>query len=636
MKLWIAGLALIASTAFAGALLLGPAIDNAHRYYVDYDHGDDAADGRSLARAWRHAPGDRNAAGLPARMVLRPDDVIMFAAGIRYRGALKLNGSGAEGHPVVLESTPGGRRAIIDGSDPVAAVRACRSADECGDAVNWRDLSRVEFSEPLPPNGVLFSDRGLLFAAQFPAPSDPFNADAVSEYLEVDGRDLAAGEARLPGPLAAALASAGERRLSLHIQGNMIVSRPISSLEGKVARFDPAGLRFYTDRPERIAVMDHPSLVKRPGEYGLLDGRRAAVVAMPAGAHAIFVARGRGGIDVSSQSHIVVRDLAFENMADDGASSASGVAVIKSAVGVDLRIEDNRFRSFQMPMGSGPITVNFTTGLRIINNDISQIAFGSGIRLSKDADVEIRGNSIRRIGRTGIMVMDVRHGLVAQNVVRDAKGVHGNGMSAYLDNRDVKFIANTVIESTRPITFGHASPSFDNDLVFANNLLVGAANPPDPPGVRPHAPDSRAALTSWGDGHGVLIENNIILGGQQGLELSDTDTGVEIRGNIENGDMIVKHKAFQRPGSLGYVPPSWTLSGNRMIDFDPIEAAAGAKSGVRAALQDAIRGGAGGQWTGLCAQLTIGSTTGTPYHGAIGAGLKCPATVMPPNGASAR
>lgn len=121
MKPRLAALALIAVMGLSGVAAPHGALGAGASYYVNFDHGDDAADGRSPARAWRHAPGDGNAQGLPAHTLLDPGDTLLFAAGVHYRGQVKVNGGGEAGAPVVLTSAPGAAPAVIDGSDPAAS-----------------------------------------------------------------------------------------------------------------------------------------------------------------------------------------------------------------------------------------------------------------------------------------------------------------------------------------------------------------------------------------------------------------------------------------------------------------------------------------------------------------------------------
>ena len=64
-------------------------------FYVDYDHGSDLSSGQNKAAAWQHSPGDEQATGLVAEIELEPGDTIIFKGGVRYRGSIKVQWSGA-------------------------------------------------------------------------------------------------------------------------------------------------------------------------------------------------------------------------------------------------------------------------------------------------------------------------------------------------------------------------------------------------------------------------------------------------------------------------------------------------------------------------------------------------------------
>jgi hypothetical protein len=88
-------------------------------YFVDFAGGSDAADGRSQASAWKHAPGDPTAAGAPAAVVLASGDVVVFKGGVHYLGAIAIPASGKSGAPIIYDGNSrsdwGTGLAIIDG-----------------------------------------------------------------------------------------------------------------------------------------------------------------------------------------------------------------------------------------------------------------------------------------------------------------------------------------------------------------------------------------------------------------------------------------------------------------------------------------------------------------------------------------
>lgn len=518
-------LAVVGGAVWTGRFAPAEAAD----YHVNFEKGADDRDGRTPASAWKHAPGDPAAVGVPARTALGAGDRVIFAAGVRYRGAILVTWSGAQKAPIVFKGeTPEGK-AVIDGSDPAVEVTACRTPAECGGATAWASMVRIRAAGPLSPDTALFADKGIMRPAQGPDPSDAFYRDEPDDMLEVDGVAMSQGRVTLPAALVAGLAhnQSTRPRLALWVKPNRVVYRPVLSIRGSEATFDPTGLRFYTDRPARAAVIDHPSLVDRPGEYAVLpDG--AAVAMLPTGATGVSIGSGRGGFHIRKGSHIEVRDLRFENMSDEGRLPPAGVAVFTEDAGSrDIVIADNYFTNFVMARGQGPIIQRQVEGLRIVGNRIEKIASGSGIRIS-GSDVLVEHNEMHGIGRTAIMVMNTKDAMVRRNTITDVKGVHGNGISAYLENSNVRFVANTVFDASQPATFhGAKKPGAGrNDLVFSNNLFVAT-------------PGALGALISWGGGaKGVRIENNVLLGGKTGLRLNGGDEDVAIANNIASGLII--------------------------------------------------------------------------------------------------
>lgn len=77
-------------------------------YYADSERGSDANDGRSPRRAWR---------GLERvnAVIFAAGDRVLFRAGTRYAGQLRLSGSGKEGKPIVVDRYGEGGLPRIDG-----------------------------------------------------------------------------------------------------------------------------------------------------------------------------------------------------------------------------------------------------------------------------------------------------------------------------------------------------------------------------------------------------------------------------------------------------------------------------------------------------------------------------------------
>jgi len=575
-------------------------------FHIDFDHGRDEANGLTSATPWKHAPGDPMAKGTPARTALRAGDVVSFAAGVRYRGTIVVTASGTAEAPITFTgATPDGA-AVIDGSDPVANAAPCRSAEDCGGAPAWRQLTRIELGEASAETSSLFTDKGPLHPAQAPNPKDSFYRNEIEDMWPADGSQLEAGRAALPHGVAQALTNGGGR-LALWVEPNLVAYRPILSMEGDVARFDATNLHFYTGRPDKVAVIDHVSLIDQPGEYAVLTGGKAVVAMLSPGTADISAANGRGGFVIKGGSHLTFQNLTFERMSDGGGAAPAGVAIFSSHVGAtDLKIQNNHFHWFDMPKGQGPIILRGFGDVRITGNVMDSIALGSGMRLAGPAEhFVIEDNRIHRFGRTGIMLIGVSDASVQRNTITDALGVHGNGMSAYADNHDIRFVANTVIGAKQPVTFeGSKKATQDTDLLFAHNLLIAT-------------PDATASLISWGaNTRGVTIRNNVLLGANTGMRLNATDTGVVAIDNVASGLIII-----------GERPADWQLSNNEWTNLTPQQKRDGSveAKGFADANAQLMKGHVPPR---ICAVITRHSAGPAPPAGeastAVGAELKCP------------
>ena len=180
-------------------------------YYVDFEEGDNTADGTSQQTAWKHAPGDLNATDNPAEMDLEPGDTIIFKGGVAYRGSITLEASGEPDNPITLNANTDGAfgagRAVLDGGRMIEGWQRCESAAEAQGNPRWEDIfyadvdvdisSNMEHGEfvghrkaprdtQAPWQRIILTDgdEGLLPISQSPKPSDPFYPDLPGDVYE--------------------------------------------------------------------------------------------------------------------------------------------------------------------------------------------------------------------------------------------------------------------------------------------------------------------------------------------------------------------------------------------------------------------------------------------------------------------
>ncbi len=541
----------------AAILLAGCTPAGSATYYVDWANGSNEAAGTSAGAAWKQAPGDPAATGRPAGTTLKPGDSLIFRPGIAYRGTISVPVSGTEAAPIGFSGAgwPGakaGALAIIDGSDAVRSVAPCPSADACGGAPGWKSLHLVRFDPPATARIALFGGTGLYWLSQFPELDNPFFSDdrrrfAPTSRTQLD--DLRQGQLR-SAELAQAARSGGELELGFWVSGNLVARRPVLAIEGDILRFDPEGVNFWTNRDGAVALTGSLAGLDKPGRFAHLSpGTIVARLRPEDRAATLSVGNGRPGIDLSQQSHIRISGFDFRNFAGARGKRREGIAVAAFKPGSrDIEIRGNRFGPALLEHGQGIVQLMATENVRLVANRIEDIAFGSGLRTGMvNRRLTVEGNVIRRVGRTAITLFSVEGAVVKGNILADIRGIHGNGITAYLANRDILIEGNCVVGSSRPLTYhGNRTPDVRNGITIRGNILVAD-------------PDGQAAISSWGAGtNGVLIEGNVLAGPKMGLLMNQSERDVRVLGNDSSGIE-----------TRGPVAADWAVDGNTALDFAP-------------------------------------------------------------------
>lgn len=536
------------------ALLFASTAASAAVYYVDYENGEDANSGKSQSAAWKHAPGDLQATGVPAGMELVGGDIVRFRAGIAYRGSIRLKYSGTDAEPITYTGRGWGTgRAIIDGADPVTSTVDCPSQAACGGAENWANLKLVTFDKPETSLLSLFDRTGPLYEAQYPAASHPFWYDEISSYVVTPRADAAKIETgRLENAALAARARPGAA-LSFWVSGNLVARRTITSVSGNTIFFDPGNLKLYKDRDGRVALAGSPASLSQRGTYAIIGDGQAVVLPRTNGGD-ISVGSGRYGIDTYSRSNIAITGFHFARGAGASGAPSEGVAIRNSryTMAKNWAIRDNLFGPAVLMNGRGTISLAYVDGADVSGNRFDTLQGGSGLRAGANVrNLAFTGNQIYRVGRTGFYLGGVVDATVKNNIVHDIRGVHGNAMSFYLTNRNITVENNCIYDSDRPITFhgdGKGAASVVNNLIFRNNILIGSE-------------DSVAAISSWGSNtRKVSITGNIAIGGNAGIRLHSSDKDVRVADNRTSGIT-----------TQGTTPAAWEITGNS-TDSEPEDA----------------------------------------------------------------
>ena len=518
-------------------------------WHVDYAAGSDSAAGTSPATAWKHAPGDPNATATPASTRLQPGDTLLLRGGVPYRGAITLSSSGSAAAPITISGAGfGAGMGIIDGSEPVLQAAACKSAEDCGGAPDWKLLHRIRFAPPATQRLVLFGKSGPYWASQTPTPVDPFLNEATSDYAVTTLAmlpDLKSGLLRSP-ELAREAKTGGALELAFWVRPNFVRRVPVLAVEGDTLRFNPEGILFYEDRDGRVALNGSFAGLAPAGTFVSLKPGLIIAHLRPEDTQAsLGIGSGRFAIEINGQSNIVVKGIHFRNLSGSAGVQGEGRAISSTQPRAsNIEIKGNLMGpAFLEESNSGLVRVVHGRNFRIIANRIENIALGTALSIGGHdvGDLIIEGNVLRRIGRSGIYILSVDGAIIRGNIVAEIRGIHGNAITAYLANRDILIEGNFVVSSDRPVTFhGNKEPDVENRITIRNNIFVAS-------------PGGQAAINSWGRGtNTVSITGNVVAGARQGMLLNGADRNMVIENN-DGGPIVINGTAHE----------SWRMSGNR-------------------------------------------------------------------------
>lgn len=533
---------LLAAAATLGA---APTVAQDRIFYIDNQSGDDAADGRSPATAWKRGPWDVASTGAARRLAIQPGDSFRFKGGVRYRGQMAPRGVGTAEKPILFDGSAWGpQRAIMDGSEPLSGVRRCLSAVDCLQSPHWKNLWRAAVPATASWTDWLFVGDQPMQPAQYPSLSTD-ESDDVSRFLTVPLSDLAALQAgNIRHPLPAGLA-AGSPVLALWAQPNVIaytsdVQVGSGGLLFAGASWINGSLNPYTNRDNKFSIVNAPLMVNRPGLFAM-SPRDGLVIFWPEASLAArtpqaSIGSGRMAFNVGGLDGALIRGFSFTSFAAKPKNFASGTTILSNSNVDRLSIVDNSFRGIvNLGNGMGAVHLVGASGLNVRRNHFQRLPATSAIVIDNTpGPVLVQCNKIASIGRTGIRLNNAVAARILGNDIRGLNGIHGNGISAYNDVRDVVIAGNVVVDTLRPLTvhgtttqkFSHGTPG----VRVSNNVFISTSA-------------DAAAITSYGKTPNFVVERNFLSAPRFAMRLNGTEAGFAATGNTLVGGVTVASQA---------------------------------------------------------------------------------------------
>jgi hypothetical protein len=530
-------------------------------YYVDFVTGSNTNRGVSPDAPWKHAPGDPNATNVPRSVTLQPGDTIFFKGGVVYRGGFEMKFSGSPDKPIVYDgSSWGSGRAIIDGSNPFTQTwTRCASAADAGNNPNWNEIfvatapANHNFRIPIFENGV------LLNIAQDPNPPDPFFYEDTGDFrtLSISDPFTRITRTSITDPYFFNQSSDNYwdgAYIQVWRQPNVVSMVRILSFNpaNYTVTFEDMGGEPYTDRDSRYAVMNHRSLIDRPGEFCVYNGRVYAWLRQPGSP--VEVGARKRGINVTGQSHIVVRGFHVQKFYGDVKDFYMGVGILcRSTSGISsfVTIRDNIVENIIAAEKSGAVYLDNKAENIFFEDNIVRENQNRGVLVYSNL-ARLRRNTIERVTGTGILMMSSANGQITHNRLDKLTGSHANGISVYMYCADILVAGNYVANSLMPLTIRET-----NNIYIFNNVF-------DSTGY-----DTTISLWTEVTGHLYIINNTLIQNSRNFALNGAEGSGVVINNIVDGGNGKTRLHNIYTGLAWNQTPKyDWSLSTGEFLSED--------------------------------------------------------------------
>ncbi len=514
-------------------------------YYIDFEKGSDSNIGTSAKKPFKRAPGDPKAEANAAAVKLQAGDKVLFKGGVTYNGTIVITAVGTKEAPVIFDGNSdesyGKGQAILDGSQRVVKWEKCKSADDCHGNSNFKNIWKASLPAGIKAweAGLLQDDQNLALS-QYPTPSDFNFNDAHREFVQTTGTQLKINAATHP-----ILKELGGKDLvGAYIQAfrstNRVDARKIKAWDEKTGTvsFDKLGTKPYKNKGA-IAITNsmHSKVFDHPGEYVVMEDEKEPTVYLwpldgkdPNKVNVICAVEDTCLLIKAKTQYIHVKGFNIKNYRvamtnyvkghwNNDADRSHGLYVANNL------IERIRQRSY----GTACYFIQLQDAV-FENNELINFFKQRGIGLHTVWNCSIRNNRLDTVGRTPIIYYMGYDSEIVGNRVSNCTGVHSNGMSIYVNSRNMLVADNVVWNSNVPFTCNETE-----GLTVRNNVFHTK-------GAQP--------IAFWQGVFGdVLVENNILIGSNKKSGFTIGGLGdktgktfakmkVTIKNNIMDGPLI--------------------------------------------------------------------------------------------------
>jgi len=509
-----------------GIILLLATSASAATYYVDFENGNDNSNGLTQATAWKHAPGDAFATERPLSATLNAGDVVQFRAGAAYKGSISMKFNGAVGNPITYKGEGWGEgKAIIDGSETLTGWTRCASMRECADNPDWQNIYYLSVPSVTDAfSTFLFEGDSFLNFAQDPNPSDPFFYDDYKEFWKINNAQMTATSIYDPIHFNQSESNYWDGAYVLVWRiPNLVDVRKIASFNPATSTitFDVLGGNPYTDKDEYYAVINSIHALDRAGEY-YVDEDTKKIYLWPQNAasiteNSISMSKRGYGIDLYNRNYITISGFEVKKQAGNQLRDGVGIGTINGSgsnvLGATIKGNYIHLITHGSYSGYGGIYLYRPQGALVENNMLELLSRTRGIFLASGLDSKVKNNVVTKSGATSISYYTMNNSQILGNKISDSMGGHANGITIYIDSKDILTANNVVLNSTNPLTFQDSE-----NLTFYSNVFTGCCT---------------NVANSWGKNRGTILflNNNFLKSSNHYAVQSDTSDTTAIDAN---------------------------------------------------------------------------------------------------------
>ena len=450
-------------------------------YYVA-NEGDDSNSGLTFEQAWKSL--DKLSAitfGPGSQIVLEDGQYHRFSVRPSYgTHALLLNSNGDAENPVVVRTRNGGRAYIA--GDEIKTGWLAASSNETNNVATALDAEKITLGDFSTYHQLSFPCLGdfMLQPASWCAggyPSSIYDWDlqtpGTDSFTFVDGANVQIGTGNPPPTdfesgrtvQCKAVAEGGRYRWTVRITDPAITEHygaisPVGAILylksynvqtqiWPITAYDQGGSWIETEYlgdsnwgPHNFrffwAILCHPYDLRRRGQFARIGTDLFA--AWPVGGGTVKSVAATDRVMRLIGEHCHMRDIEVCRAASDsGGSGTESVFEVNGSgheltdVGVTQAINPSRPPAFGVMLSTGLTNTNF------IRPYTRQVRHHSGLRFGYASDLSIVEPDLQELGRTGIYLGGSSHNIsVTDLIIPQHSPVHGNGISSYMQSRDLR------------------------------------------------------------------------------------------------------------------------------------------------------------------------------------------------------